>query len=86
MSDKIYRFTASWCQPCKMLARYLEDAKIDTPIEVVDIDVHPEFAQENLVRSIPTLIYKRDGVEVTRSVGMKNSAELEKWASEAKAQ
>lgn len=83
MSDKIYRFTAAWCQPCKMLAKYLEDAKLDAPVEVVDIDVHQEFAQENLIRSIPTLIYMRDGKEVARSVGMKNTSEIEKWAAEA---
>lgn len=83
MSDKIYRFTASWCQPCKMLARYLEDAKLDVPVEVVDIDVHPEFAQENLIRSVPTLIYMHGGKEVARRVGMSNTSEIEKWAQEA---
>ena len=83
MSDKIYRFTASWCNPCKMLARYLEDAKLDAPIEVIDIDVHPEVAQEYLIRSIPTLVYLHDGKEVARKVGMSTTAEIEQWAKDS---
>jgi thiol-disulfide isomerase/thioredoxin len=36
---KIFRFTASWCQPCKALAKNLEAANLNIPIEVIDIDV-----------------------------------------------
>ena len=35
---KIVRFTASWCGPCKMLAKTLEEVESKLPIEVVDID------------------------------------------------
>ena len=44
---KILRFTATWCQPCKMLAIYLEDAEIDLPIDVIDIDENQQLAAEN---------------------------------------
>ncbi len=43
---KIVRFTASWCGPCKMLAKTLEEVDSKLPIEVVDIDIHPEIAAE----------------------------------------
>ena len=43
---KLYRFTASWCQPCKALSKNLEEAKLDIPIEVIDIDVYDDIAIE----------------------------------------
>ena len=32
---KVLRFTASWCQPCKMLAKTLEDVDTQIPIDIV---------------------------------------------------
>lgn len=78
---KIYRFTASWCNPCKMLAKNLENANLGHPIEVVDIDVHPELAQEYNIRSVPTLVMLADDGSVQKtSVGVKTTKELEAWA------
>lgn len=76
---KILRFTASWCQPCKMLSKNLEELKTDIPIEVVDIDVNPEMAVENRVRSVPTLLMMEDGVEKKRLVGLVDKNNLLKW-------
>ena len=53
---RILRFTASWCGPCKSMAMNLETANLGFPIEVVDIDTHPEIAQEYGIRSVPTLV------------------------------
>ena len=41
---KVIRFTASWCQPCKMLAKTLEDVHTNLPIEIVDIDKDSDTA------------------------------------------
>ena len=37
---KLLKFHATWCQPCKMLSRVIEDAgdKITMPMEEIDID------------------------------------------------
>lgn len=80
MSDKIYRFTASWCQPCKMLAKNLEESSLDVPIEVVDIDVHTEMATQYGIRSIPTLVFVSGEQEKSRLIGVKTSAEINTWA------
>ena len=76
---KVIRFTASWCQPCKMLAKTLEDVQTNLPIEVVDIDKEPDTAIEFGIRGVPTLVMVEDGSILKRSVGMKNTKELQEW-------
>ena len=80
MSKKILRFTASWCQPCKMLAKNLETANIELPIEVIDIDEDQEKAIEYQVRSVPTLVMVENDTEVKRNVGVISTKQLEEWA------
>lgn len=77
---KILRFTASWCQPCRALAKNLEAAELDIPIEVVDIDVHEQVAIDYNVRNVPTLVLLNDDVEVKRITGVKTFRELKEWA------
>lgn len=77
---RILRFTASWCGPCKTLAQNLEIANLSMPIEVVDIDVHPELAQEYGIRGVPTLVMLEENNEVKRVVGSKTVNQLQEWA------
>lgn len=77
---RLLRFTASWCSPCAMLAKTLESAELNLPIDVVDIDVHPETASEFGVRSVPTLIMMDGNIEVKRMSGSKTIKELQEWA------
>lgn len=79
---KILRFTASWCGPCKMLAKNLEEIKTDIPIEVVDIDVNTECAVDYGIRGVPTLIMLDDGKEMKRLIGMKTKSDLEAWIND----
>ena len=39
---RILRFTASWCKPCKDLAKNILKSNIKLPIEVIDIDLNPD--------------------------------------------
>lgn len=76
---RVLKFEASWCQPCKMLSRVIEDAKdkITTPIEVVDIDEHQDLAIYYNVRGVPTMIILDDaGKEVKRQSGMLMESQL----------
>lgn len=77
---KILRFTASWCQPCKALAKNLEEAKLDIPIEVIDIDVFDDVAIDHGIRSVPTLILKNDTTE-KRLVGVHTAQQIRDWAN-----
>lgn len=81
MVNKIYRFTASWCNPCKMLAKYLEGADLGYPIEVVDIDVFPEVAELYGIRSVPTLVaVDSNGVAVGKMIGLKSTEQIKSWS------
>lgn len=79
---KIVRFTASWCGPCKMLAKTLEEVDSKLPIEVVDIDVYPEIAAEFGIRSVPTLVIVEDNIPSKRIVGNKTKQELEAFIND----
>ena len=81
MTDEILRFTASYCQPCKMLSKTLETADLGVPIAVVDIEVFPEKADEFGVRSVPVLVYMRNGQEISRKIGMQNVQQLKDWVT-----
>jgi thioredoxin 1 len=76
---KVIRFTASWCQPCKMLAKTLEDVQTNLPIEVVDIDKNSDVAIEYGIRGVPTMVMIEDGTVLKRLVGMQNTKQLQEW-------
>jgi thioredoxin 1 len=81
---RILRFTASWCQPCKVLAKNLESVKNknNIPVEVVDIDVHSDIAMEYGIRSVPTLVMKDGNIEIKRFSGVRSLKELEGWIND----
>lgn len=73
---KIYRFTASWCEPCKMLAKTLEGEDLGVEIEVVDIDENRELCTRYNIRSVPTLI---DSESESRMVGAPVLSDIKRW-------
>ena len=81
--QKIIRFTASWCQPCKALASILEEIDTKIPIEIVDIDVHQEVAIEFGIRGVPTLVKVDENGNVTgRMVGVKAKNLVEEFIND----
>ena len=76
---KVLRFTASWCQPCKMLAKTLEDVETQIPIEVIDIDENQGLAMDYGIRGVPTLIMLDGDIEVKRVSGMLMKNQLSEW-------
>jgi thioredoxin-like negative regulator of GroEL len=78
---KILRFTASWCHPCKGLAMNLEAAELDLPVEVIDIDVQDDIANEYSIRSVPTLVMVEDGNVLKRTSGLLSVQQLKEWAT-----
>ena len=70
----LVEFWAPWCAPCKVVAPVLNDiAETENRVTIakVNVDQHQQLAQKYKVRSIPTLIMFRDGIEVQRYVGVK---------------
>lgn len=69
MITRIEKFGASWCGPCKVLDRTLEQL---TGIEIVkhDVDKEEELANARGIRNVPVLIYYNEqDEEVKRTVG-----------------
>lgn len=80
---KVIRFTASWCAPCKALAKNLESVKTDIPIDVVDIDNDMSIAIEFGVRGVPTLVMlDENGNTVKKTTGLKTTQQLEEWLND----
>ena len=79
---KVLRFTASWCQPCKAMAKVLEDIDTNLPIEVIDIDEQSELAVDYGIRSVPTLVMVDENIEVRRMVGLATKEKLKNWMEE----
>lgn len=73
-------FWAEWCQPCLMLAPQLDKVadKFKGKLKVVkcNIDENTDVATKYGVRSIPNLIFFRNGQIVNQAVGYMNEAQL----------
>ena len=76
---RVLKFSASWCGPCKMLSKNLEEINTEVPIEEIDIDENQETAMEYGVRGVPTLIMLEGNTEMKRLVGMQPLKQLEAW-------
>lgn len=66
MSVEVLKFSATWCGPCRVLAQTLEGVEGVTSI---DIEENMEIARQHNIRSVPTLVFKKDGEEVHRISG-----------------
>lgn len=67
---KLIKFEASWCGPCKMLTKTLENIEIPYEVVVVNIDEDLSTPKKYGVRGVPTLVLLNDDKEVvTTHVG-----------------
>ena len=72
---EVKKFYAEWCGPCKVLTPLMENVKTkftSVKFENVDIDSQFEIAQKYFVRSVPTVIFEKNGKEVERFVGVQS--------------
>jgi thioredoxin 1 len=83
---KIHKYSSSWCRPCKVLAPIVKEVSQETGIEVVsfDADEHESQFTQNSVRSVPTLIFMKNNLEVARKTGLMTKDALIKTIEELK--
>lgn len=72
----VFRFTASWCQPCKTLALLFETLAQTyngrVVFKTIDVDEQRDLAEQHTVRNVPTvLFFDADGESSGRLVGVK---------------
>ena len=74
-------FWAEWCGPCKMIAPTVEElaAEYQGRLKVfkLDVDENQRTAQQYAVRSIPSLLFFKDGKVVETVVGAVRKQRLE---------
>jgi thioredoxin 1 len=77
----IVDFWAPWCGPCHTMAPGLEAFAEENAGRVkvfkLDVDDNPKVAEEYEIRSIPTVIFFKDGDEVEKNVGAMSQASLQ---------
>lgn len=66
-------FWAEWCGPCKMVAPILEDIAGEygdkVKVTKLDVDSNPQTTMQFNVRSIPSVLFFKDGKHVDTMVG-----------------
>jgi len=66
-------FWATWCHPCRVIAPILEELSTEfegkLKIAKLDVDTNVKTSARFDVRSIPTLLFFRDGKVIDKVVG-----------------
>lgn len=66
-------FSASWCSPCKAMSPIIEELSNEYEGKIVigkmDVDTNVETPSKFGIRSIPTLLFFKNGEVVDRLIG-----------------
>ena len=75
-------FWAEWCMPCKMIGPVLDElaGEFNGRVKVtkLNVDENPSTSMKYGVRSIPTLLFFKDGEIVDRLIGVASKADLKR--------
>lgn len=75
-------FWAAWCGPCRMVAPIVEQLATEYEDKVkvgkLDVDSNPGVAAKFNIRSIPSILFFKDGQHVDTVVGAVPKPALEK--------
>jgi len=66
---RLLKFEASWCGPCKMLSKTMEDIEFPFPVEVIDVDQNTAAAVEYGIRGVPHLILLDENNNIVKRIG-----------------
>ena len=73
-------FWAEWCGPCRLIGPIIDDLSKEfegkATIGKVNVDDNPEISMKYGVRSIPTILFIKDGEVVDKHVGTATKATL----------
>jgi thioredoxin 1 len=81
---KMMDFYADWCGPCRTLSPIVSDLmkdysdpeKTGVIIEKIDVDKNQELASKYGIRSIPTIVFERDGEVLEKVSGIQSKETL----------
>ena len=73
-------FWAPWCGPCRMISPIIEELGIEyqnkAKICKINTDEEQDLAIEYEIRSIPTILFFKDGKKVNQILGVVTKAKL----------
>ena len=72
-------FYASWCGPCRMVLPIVDEIARENPqfnVVKVNVDEHPQLAEQFDVMSVPTLIVMKNGQITNRATGARPKARI----------
>lgn len=83
----IVDFWATWCGPCRIVGPIVEEladeyAEKGVKVGKVDVDQNPKTASRFGIRSIPSILFFKDGKHVETVVGAVPKTHLEKKIQE----
>ena len=74
-------FWATWCGPCKAMGPSIDELATEYEgkalIGKVDVEENNDLAEKYAIRSVPTIIFFKDGEMVDKMVGLQSKAVLE---------
>jgi thioredoxin 1 len=73
-------FWAEWCGPCRLVAPIIDELSSEyqgkVTIGKLNVDHNPQVSMQFGIRSIPTLLFIKDGKVVDKHVGTATKATL----------
>ena len=73
-------FSATWCGPCKALAPILDEVGVEMAgkanVVKIDVDESEDLAFEFGIRSVPTVLFFKNGQIVDKFVGVVPKAQI----------
>lgn len=69
MKQVLY-FSAAWCGPCRTIKPMMQDLQSQMSVTFIDADSSSETCKTWNVRSIPTVVIIKNGMEIGRVTGL----------------
>ena len=79
MKEILY-FSAPWCGPCRNFKPIMERVSNSMPVRFINVDENPQLSAQYNVRSVPMLVFLKDGQEADKTIGVLTESQVkDKW-------